>query len=453
MKGEYMRKKILVFTIAAILIIGITASAQEATKKIRQDRSDLYKQIELFASALSLVRSDYVDEVSAKDIVYGALKGMLMSLDAHSQFMTPETYEDMRVDTEGKFGGLGIEITLKDGILTIITPIEDTPAYKAGIHAGDKIVRIDGESTRDITLTESVKKLRGAPNTTVELTILREDEKRIFDVEVTRGIIEIKSIKEASILEDGIAYIKLVEFQENTTKQLEKSLEELSAKNFDSLILDLRNNPGGLLDTSVDVAEIFLPRGRTVVSTKGRRESQNVVYTSKHKKPLLGFPMIVLVNKGSASASEIVAGAIKDNKRGIIVGETTFGKGSVQTVVPLADGSAVRITTAKYFTPGGREIHNKGIEPDVLVPFVRQAVKEAGDTDDVFDEYHIEDKKDKVEKDKDGEDKAEDAKKQDAGKEDKKDGQPREYDNQLKQAVDLIKGIKAYQALGAEANG
>lgn len=427
-----MDKKRTIFWIASVIIL-LSFVTFIFAKEEKPRKDNLYEDVELFASAVSMIRTDYVKEVNSKDLIYGALKGMLMSLDSHSQFLDPEAYKEMKVETEGKFGGIGIEITLKDGALTIISPIEDTPAFKAGLKPNDKIVRIDGKSTRDITLTEAVKKLRGEPNTSVTLTILREDEKKLLDFVITRGIIEIKSIKETSILEGKIGYIKLVEFQQNTPKDLERALRFLKAKGMDSLILDLRNNPGGLLDTSVKVSEMFLPQGKEIVSTKGRVKNQDVVFKSSYRRPHLDFILVILVNEGSASASEIVAGAIKDNKRGIIVGIKTFGKGSVQTVVPLSDGSAVRLTTAEYFTPNGEAISNKGIIPDVVVSKPKEVkgkyTKEKLEEDeDIFERPEL---KEPVEQ---------------------KEIKPKLYDIQLERAVDLIKGIKAYEGLKDTAN-
>jgi len=421
------KKKIilwLVVFVSCLSFVTFIFAKQEIPKK-----DDLYKEIELFASAVSFIRNDYVEEVGSKDLIYGALKGMLMSLDSHSQFLDPEAYQEMKVETEGKFGGLGIEITLKDGILTIISPLDGTPAHKAGLKPNDKIVKIDDESTRNITIDEAVKKLRGKPGTTVDLMVLREEEKRLLDFTITRGTVEITSIKEPSILEDNIGYIRLAEFQENTPEDLAETLQGLRAKDMDSLILDLRNNPGGLLDISVEVAEIFLPKGEIIVSTKGRVEAQNIVYKSNYKRPYLDFPLLILVNGGSASASEIVAGAIKDNKRGLIVGTKTFGKGSVQTVLRLTDGSALRLTTAKYFTPSGQGIHEEGIAPDVTIPLVNEPEDEellkAKKKEDIFE---------KVEDTKEEEKEVTEAK-------------TKKYDSQLKRAVDLIKGIKAYELL------
>lgn len=421
------RKKIVFLTVTVVILLSLAAFIPAKGAKPQKD--ELYEQIELFAEAASIIRNDYVNEVNLRDLIYGALKGMLMSLDSHSQFLDPDAYKDMKAETEGKFGGLGIEITIRDGVLTVISPIEDTPAFKAGIKPHDKIVRIDGKTTKDATLTEAVKKLRGEPGTHVTLTILREEEKRLLEFTITRDIVEIKSIKEASILEDGIGYIKLIEFQENTQKDITKALAELKFKGMDSLILDLRNNPGGLLDTSVKISEMFLPPDKIVVSTKGRVRSQNTVYKSDNSKPYLNFPLIVLVNEGSASASEIVAGAIKDNKRGIIAGAKTFGKGSVQTVIPLADNSALRLTTAEYFTPNGTAINNVGIIPDVVVSNQRDAEKKTDegkpreDEEDIFERPELK------------------------GPSQEEEINPGQYDVQLERAVDLIKGIKAYEAL------
>ena len=425
------KKRIIILIALVIFVLGISqlmlAKEKEKGSAPPAKKDDLYEQVELFANTISIIRNDYVASTQSKDLIYGALKGMLMSLDSHSQFMDPESYREMKVETEGKFGGIGIEITLKEGILTVISPIEDTPAFKAGLKPNDKIVRIDGKSTRDATLNEAVKKLRGEPGTPVTLTILREEEKKLTDVVITRGLIEIKSIKEASVLEDNIGYVKIIEFQENTPKDLAKALAGLKAKGIDSLILDLRNNPGGLLETSVKVSEMFLTQGKLVVSTKGRAKSQDMVYKSEYGRPYTEFILVVIVNEGSASASEIVAGAIKDNKRGIIVGVKTFGKGSVQTVIPLSDGSAIRLTTAEYFTPNGETINNKGIIPDVVVAkskgIAQKPKDEELEEEEVFERPELKEPSEK---------KAEKSK---------------PYDAQLETAINLIKGIKSYEAL------
>lgn len=378
--------------------------------------TELYEEIELFSDAITIVQSDYVEEKEPKKLVYGALEGLLSSLDGYSQFMDPESFGEMEIDTKGEFGGLGVEIGMRDSVLTIIAPIDGTPAEKAGVKAGDRIVKIDGVLTRGIKLNEAVKKLRGRPGAEVQLTILREGENKLMDFTIIRNIIKLKSIKIAKKLEDDIGYIKLVEFQQKTSGELEKKLSALTKEGMKGLILDLRNNPGGLLDVSYEVADRFLPEGKTVVSLKGRMEEQNKEYKSTGEKSFVDFPMVVLVNEGSASASEIVAGAIQDNKRGIILGTKSFGKGSVQTVIPLKDGSAVKLTTAAYYTPSGRSIKDEGIIPDVEVKLITEK-PEPDKEADVFDK--VEDKK-------------------------IKEPETVTYDNQLQSAIDMLRGILLY---------
>jgi carboxyl-terminal processing protease len=330
-----MRKAINKILAGIVIVVVISVGASLAISGIEKKKKDeLYRQVELFSDALAIVQSEYVEEVNPKDLIYGALKGMLYALDPHSQFMDPETYNDLKVETEGKFGGLGIEVTLKDGILTIVTPIEDTPAWKAGLKAQDRIVKIDGELTKDITLTEAVKKLRGKPGTEVNITVLRESENKLLDFKLVRDVIKIKDIKEARILEDGIGFIRIAEFRENTPKQLELALQNLKKEGMDSLILDLRNNPGGLLDVAVETLEKFVEKGKLIVSTKGRKKDQDTEYVSKGTNPYTDMPLMVLVNEGSASGSEIVAGVLQDYKKAVILGTKTFGKGSVQTIIP-----------------------------------------------------------------------------------------------------------------------
>jgi len=418
-----MRKRIVILSILILATFTFARLAVSAVDKKKND--ELYRQVELFSDTLAIVQTDYVDEVKPKDLIYGALKGMISSLDPHSQFMDPETYDELKVDTEGKFGGLGIEITIKDGLLTVVTPIEDTPAWKAGIKANDRIVKINNEITREMTLIDAVKRMRGKPGEAVNLTILRESEKKLLEFKIVRGIIKIRDIKEARVLEDGIGYIRLVEFSENTAQDMNSALETLSKANMNALILDLRNNPGGLLDSAVKVTEKFIEKGKMVVYTKGRKASQNLEFISRANQPILNIPMVVLVNEGSASGSEIVAGALQDYKRAIIVGMKSFGKGSVQTVIPLNDGSALRLTTSKYFTPLGKVIHGNGVIPDIVV--------EAG-------KIEITDNKEELKTEKAEDVFEEIEKKEMQGKEDK----TKEYksDNQLMRAVDILKAIK-----------
>ncbi|MFQ5657738.1 MAG: S41 family peptidase [Candidatus Methylomirabilales bacterium] len=325
---------------------------------------ETYDTLKVFTEVLTLVRKNYVETTESKDLVYGAIRGMLMTLDPHSSFMTPDVYKEMQIDTQGSFGGLGIEITVRDRFLTVVAPIDGTPADRAGIQAGDRIVRIDGKPTKDMTLMEAVRKLRGEKGTEVTVTILRKGQEP-FDIPIVREIIQVRSVR-ASDLGEGIGYIRVVSFQERTARDLERKLKELKEKGMRALVLDLRNNPGGLLSQAVQVTDVFLEKGKLIVYTEGRAKNQNLRLADERDNPQ-DFPMVVLVNGGSASASEIVAGALQDHKRAVLVGTKTFGKGTVQTVIPLNDGSGLRLTTAKYFTPRRREINKSGLAPDIVV--------------------------------------------------------------------------------------
>ncbi len=352
--------------LAFVLIFSVWVPVASAADKSSQQQ--LYDEVELLAEAITLIQSDYVTEVEPKRLIQGALKGMVESLDRHSQYLDANAYSEMQVETKGEFGGVGLEITVsKDGLLTIVAPIDDTPAAEAKLKPNDKIVKIDGQSTRGVSLHEAVKRLRGRAGSKVNVTIFREGEDRVFDVTLTRAVVKIRSVKEARMVADRVGYLRITEFQDNTPKDLRRALETLEQQEIEGLILDLRNNPGGLLDVAVEVSELFVPQGKLVLSTKGRIKSQNLEFISKQQEPHLGYPIVVLVNGGSASASEIVAGALRDHHRAILMGEKTFGKGSVQTVIPLKDGSAIRLTTSTYYTPSGRAIHGEGLEPDVVV--------------------------------------------------------------------------------------
>jgi len=425
-----MKKRIVLLLVMASFAIGIAAHnisfAEKQQEQQKQKTDDLYKELELFSDAISVIRTDYVEEKTSKDLIYGALKGMLSSLDPYSQFMDTDTYSEMKVETEGEFGGIGIEITLKDDLLTIISPIDDTPAYKAGIKAGDKIVKIDGSTTKDLTLIDAVKKLRGKPGTDVTIIVLRESDKKLLEFTITRAIIKIASIKKAEMLEPGIGYIRLAEFQENTPKDMSDALKRLEAEGLKGLILDLRNNPGGLLDVAVDVGGKFIQEGKIIVSTKGRVEGQNIEFKSRNKNNHLDYPIVVLINGGSASASEIVAGALQDYKRAILLGTKSFGKGSVQTVVPMPDGSAIRLTTSKYFTPNGRSIHGLGIMPDIIIEYEEKSPKDKEVDKETALLEKLMDSKEKTPEEKAGEKKK------------------KELDNQLLRAVDVLKGIVIY---------
>ncbi|MFH1360120.1 MAG: S41 family peptidase [Candidatus Omnitrophota bacterium] len=410
--------------------------SQEAKEALEDD---LYAQVELFSYALTTIQSEYAEKPTAKELIYGSLKGMLSSLDPHSQFLTPEDYKDLKTETQGKFGGLGIEIAIRDGLLTVITPLEDTPAWNAGIRAGDRIVKIEDEVTRDITLNDAVKKLRGKPGTKINITVLREDEYKIHDFTITREVIRIQDVKDVRVLDNHIGYIRLSEFRENSAKDFHKALEKIKDEGADSLILDLRNNPGGLLLIAEDITEEFLPQGAVIVSTKGRRETQNSEKVSRNniKNDFVHWPMVVLINEGSASGSEILAGALQDNKRAVIVGMQSFGKGSVQTVIPLPDGSGLRLTTSKYFTPSGKSIHGVGITPDVIVEYEYKKTDEEKKLEDkengaekIFDDIELKgaENPEEIEKAK----KEEEIKKRIAA------------DNQIQSAINIIQGIKVF---------
>jgi carboxyl-terminal processing protease len=360
---RHMKK---VVTISALLLL-LTLSLGGGVASKSNDSSATYENLKLFTEVLDIVQRQYVDEVPPKDLIYGAIKGTLRGLDPHSSFLDPEMYKEMQVETSGSFGGLGIEITLKDDILTVVAPIEGTPAYRAGVHPGDRIVKIEGLTTKDMQLTDAVKRMRGKPGSKITITIVREGWTEPKDFQITREQIRVQSVKSQQ-LEPGIEYIRLRQFQEQTASDLDGALEKYTKDNrIQGLILDLRNNPGGLLTSSVEVTEKFIDSGRLVVYTEGRVRNQNMRFQANSKRVYTDFPMVVLVNQGSASASEIVAGALQDWGRAVVLGTQTFGKGSVQTIIPLSDGSGLRLTTAKYFTPKGRSIHGKGITPDIVV--------------------------------------------------------------------------------------
>ncbi len=380
-----MKRRVLYIILICILSLSLNSAVFAVGRNNAKDNSvkkdDIYKKLDLFGEALAVIQKKYVEEVPPKDLIYGSLNGLLFSLDPYSQFLDPDGYKELLVETEGKFGGLGIEITMRNGLLTIVSPIEDTPAWKAGLKAGDIIVKIDGKLTKEITLNGAVKKLRGKPGTKVKLTVLREKSREIDEVTVTRGIIRIKDIKRAVILEDGVGYIRLTEFRENTAKDLNKALVKLKREGMKALILDLRNNPGGLLNSAVEVASEFLKDGKLIVYTK-TRTGKEVRYTSlPMKDKFLNMPMVIMINRGSASGSEIVAAGLREDKRAILLGDKSFGKACVQTIIPLSDGSALRLTTAKYYTPLGHSIHEKGIQPDIKVTKEKVEKKE----EDIFE--------------------------------------------------------------------
>ena len=371
-----MRRVVIIPLLVCVLFGAIPGALAQEAQPPKTGEDNGYSQIAIFAKALELVRQDYVDEnkTSYHDLVTAAMKGMLSSLDPHSQFMDPNDFRDMQDDTRSRFNGLGIEVSMKNGLPTVVTAMEDTPAAKAGILSGDQILRINGMSTERMDLQDAINVLRGPAGAKVGLTLLRPSTKEIKEYTLQRVEIKIQSVKGERELPPEltgpfrIGYIRLIQFNEPTADELSKAINDLQKQGMQALILDLRNNPGGLLNSAVDVCGQFLPPNTKVVSTQGRVPSQQHDYsTSTVSKPRPNFPMVLLVNEGSASGAEIVAGALKDLRRAVLVGETTFGKGSVQNVVQLPDGSAVRFTTAKYYTPSRQVIQGNGVTPNIRV--------------------------------------------------------------------------------------
>jgi len=371
-----MRRVVIIPLMVCVLFGAIPGALAQEVQPPKTGEDNGYLQIAIFAKALELVRQDYVDEnkTSYHDLVTAAMKGMLSSLDPHSQFMDANDFRDMQDDTRSRFNGLGIEVSMKNGLPTVVTAMEDTPAAKAGILSGDQILRINSMSTERMDLQDAINVLRGPAGAKVGLTLLRPSTKEIKEYTLQRAEIKIQSVKGERLLPPEltrpfrIGYIRLIQFNEPTADELSKSIDDLQKQGMQALILDLRNNPGGLLNSAVDVCGQFLPPNTKVVSTQGRVPSQQHDYsTSTVSKPRPNFPMVLLVNEGSASGAEIVAGALKDLRRAVLVGETTFGKGSVQNVLQLPDGSAVRFTTAKYYTPGRQVIQGNGVTPNIRV--------------------------------------------------------------------------------------
>jgi carboxyl-terminal processing protease len=366
---------VLVFAITATLWFGGHFGRVSAIAK------ETYENLEVFTNVLSLVQKNYVDPVTTKQLIDGAITGMLSALDPHSSYLPPDLYKELQVDTRGSFGGLGIEITTRNNILTVVSPIEDTPAYRAGVKPGDQIIKIQDEFTKDMPLVEAVKKMRGPSGTKIHLSLRREGATHLIELTLAREVIRIQSVKSRT-LEKGYTYLRITQFQEHTDDDLQRALSNLEKENGGSMsgmVLDLRNNPGGLLTQAVKVSDEFVDSG-LVVYTDGRLESQKQKYFAHKAGSHTDFPMIVLVNGGSASASEIVAGCLQDHKRALVLGTQTFGKGSVQTILPLDETSAIRLTTARYYTPNGRSIQATGITPDLLVEenTVVQAKAEGG---------------------------------------------------------------------------
>ena len=398
------------------------------TPKLFSDDSDVYKQLNLFGEVYERVRSEYVEKVSDKDLIEAAINGMLQSLDPHSSYLNADSFTEMKIQTKGEFGGLGIEVTMENGLVKVVSPIDDTPAAKAGLQSGDYISHIDDEAVMGLTLSEAVDKMRGPINTELKITVIREGQEA-FDLNLKRAIIKVTSIKAKK--EEDVAYIRITSFTQKTFKNLVKEYNKLSLEmkdNLKGLVLDLRNNPGGLLDQAVSVSDAFLERGE-IVSTRGRDNKGEQRYNASKGDITNGLPIVVLINGGSASASEIVAGALQDHKRGILMGTQTFGKGSVQTIIPVTSKGAVRLTTARYFTPSGNSIQAKGISPDIYVPQSKLEVLENNNSRREADLRGALDSENKQENNKNGNI--------------DKDNSVNDY--QLNRAIELIRSINVYE--------
>ena len=424
------------FVILLLFCLGLGLFFSGQAKVAAVPRED-YESLETFTNILAIVRKNYVDEVNTKELMTGAINGMLNSMDPHSGYLTPELYKELQMDTQGRFGGLGIEITIRNGMLTVVSPIEDTPAFRAGIKAGDQILKIDDEFTKDMNLMQAVKKMRGLKGSKLNLSIKREGVPDLLNFSIVRDTIRVQSVR-SRVLEEGYAYIRLAQFQERSDRDLQKAIEKLSSEKggVKGLVLDLRNNPGGLLTQAVRVADLFLDSGM-IVYTEGRLENQKQKYFARKEGSWTEFPMVVLVNGGSASASEIVAGALQDHKRAVILGTKTFGKGSVQTILPLDDNSALRLTTARYFTPKGRSIQATGIVPDIVlenvpVQEVRAEEKKRLGLREENLPGHLQNQQEQKEKEKQAQQEKEES---------------LENDGQLKRALELLKGWDVFKQL------
>jgi carboxyl-terminal processing protease len=419
--------------IALVGVLAFLGKGQLEVWSVAAEAKEVYEQLQVFSDVLDIVKENYVREVDNEELIEGAISGMMKTLDPHSSYLNPDAYKELQVETQGSFGGIGIEITIRDEVLTVVSPLEGTPADKLGIEAGDQILRVNGEPTKDMTLLEAVKRLRGPKGTNVVITIMREGFTQPKDFEITRAIIPIKSVR-TKTLEPGYGYLRIAQFQSTTLRDLRAALVKLEKENkpIKGLVLDLRNNPGGLLDQAVKVSDEFLNDG-LIVYTDGRLKSQAMRFKAQENGSPHNYPIVVLVNSGSASAAEIVAGALQDHKRAVILGEKTFGKGSVQTVLPLRNGAAVRLTTALYYTPNGRSIQAKGIEPDITVK--RHLLPREEQKEDRLEEIREEDLKNHM----DAEEEESTEPKKAEPDEEKEIRRLLQRDNQLARALEVLK--------------
>ncbi len=429
--------------IIVFFLIGTALFLKGSKSEVNADTSEVYRNIEIFTEVLRQIEKSYVEPKDPQELLYGAIKGMVQSLDPHSSFMTKEEHEELMMETRGSFSGIGIEITLKDSFLTVVSPIEGTPAFKVGMKSGDRILKIEDESTKKMTMMDAVKRIRGPKGTRVNLTIGRVGAEKPLEFSITRDVIPLISVR-YHMVNPHIGYIRISHFQSKTSDDLASAIAKIEKDGeLKGLILDLRNNPGGLLPQAIEVSDQFLDSG-VIVSTKGRRRSQNIEASAHKNKVERNYPIIVLVNSASASAAEIVAGALQDNKRALILGTRTFGKGSVQTILPLSDGSGLRLTTARYYTPSGKSIQSSGIEPDIELP---------------YEPYNDNEKKtplrflreENLEGHMLGEDLEDnrDEKKVEEDADQKRMKELLEKDNQVRHAVDLLKTWGLFSKLGA----
>jgi len=444
-----MRKLILIPVIVSIFAATSVSCHAADTKN---NNKETLKLLDMFGDIFEKVREEYVEEPSDKQLLESAINGMLTDLDPHSAYLNEQAFAEMQVQTKGEFGGLGIEVTLKDGMVYIVSPIDDTPAFKAGLQAGDYISHIDGDSVIGMQLSDAVKKMRGAPGTDINLTILREGADEAFDVKITRDVIKIKSVR--SQAEGDVIYARITSFSEETEENLEDAIKKHKkeiGKNLKGVVLDLRNNPGGLLTQAISVSDLFLEQGE-IVSTRGRLPSSTKRFNATRGDIIDGLPMVVLINGGSASASEIVSGALKDHKRAIIIGTKSFGKGSVQTVIPLPHDSAMRLTTSLYYTPSGTSIQAQGIQPDIIVEQAKvEFVKSGKRTTEASLRGHIENGGKKESGDEDNNEKKKDTNEAEKNKDsgDEKESLYKK-DYQLARALDLLRGLYIFKSQSLE---
>jgi carboxyl-terminal processing protease len=431
-----MKNLIITFLISTFLVPVAIANTEENTDIDTLPLDELRTFTEVFAK----VKNDYVESIDDRTLIENAIRGMLEGLDPHSAYLDKESYKDLQEGTSGEFGGLGLEVGMEDGFIKVISPIDDTPAAHSGIEAGDLIIRLNDKSVRGMSLNDAVDLMRGKPGSDIILTVVREGEEKPISITITRAIITVKSVR-SKILEPGFAYVRVSNFQTHTAEDLRKSLEKLKVENennLSGLILDLRNNPGGILNAAVGVSDLFLDSG-LIVYTEGRIQDSKLNFNAKPSDILRNAPIIVLVNGGSASASEIVAGALQDHERAIIMGERTFGKGSVQTILPMNDEAALKLTTARYFTPSGRSIQASGIEPDIIIENIRVNSEEDNSTMRIKEadlSGHLDNGKENNKTDNDSKDKD-----KDKNKKKEKGASLAETDYQLYEALNVLKGL------------